>query len=556
MAAVLFGAVSCKDFLDRAPGDSMTAEELFAKIENAEQYLDNAYIYLPDFQYNTEDLTGRYKLGGCTDEIGFQQASGYALAPFDINIGSWNPQGFPMQRLWADYYRCIRRCNMFIKHYDLIPEELSAGGVTNRKERLLGEAYGLRGYYYYLLFRHWGGVPIITDVLDPGEVDELKAIRRATAEQTVEHIISDMEEAIKYLPTKHDDANYGRFTSIVAKVVISQVKLHWASPYWNRENDLGRWQDAADAADEVLTMAEENGHILAQKYSDLFNKAGIQSEVIWTKNSEHYECYWWDVYAMPLGYNAYNVDGPLQEAVDAFEMKGSGEVPVLGYEVKDGKEVQIINPLATDYNPKKPWDGRDDRFYSCILYHGAELQGRNIDISETGKDNINIGSIIRTNYFTNKYLDQNHNLVTHASWTYRRFAAMRTGELYLNLAECLNEVDGATSKVYWLVNEIRKRAGQPELPAGLDQGQMRERIRQERRVELMFENHRFWDVRRWMIAEEVDNGKVHRVEVDAEGNISYPIFQNRVFNPAKHYLFPIPQLEIDKNNNLEQNPNW
>lgn len=545
--------VSCTDFLDRAPGDSMTAGELFSKIETAEQYLDNAYCYLPDFQYNTEDLQGRYKLGGATDEIGFQQASGYQLSPFDINLGSWNPQQFPMMRNWKDYYGCIRRCNMFIKHYDLIPEELTTGAATNRKERLLGEAYGLRGYYYFLLFKHWGGVPIITDVLDPGNVESMKGISRASAEETINHIIADMDEAIKHLPAKHDDANFGRFTSLVATIVKSQVKLYWASPYWNRDNNLSRWEDAADSANEALKMAENNGHILARFYSDLFNKSGIQSEVIWTKNSEHYECYWWDMYAMPLGYNAYNVDGPLQEVVDDFEMKSSGEVPVLGY---DANENQIINPNASDFDPSKPWDGRDDRFYSCILYHGATLQGRKIDVSPNGKDDINIGSINRTQYFTNKYLDQNHNLVTHASWTYRRFAIMRTAELYLNYAEALNEYDGPTARVYALVNTIRKRADQPDLPTGLNQEQMRERIRHERRIELVFENHRFWDVRRWMIAETVDNGKVHCAKVAADGTITYPVFQNRVFDPSKHYLFPIPQTEIDKNRNLEQNPGW
>ncbi len=546
-------SVSCQDFLDRAPGDNLTEEEMFSKIETAEQYLDNAYVYLPDFQYNTEDLTGRYKLGGATDEIGFQQGSGYPACPFDINLGNWNPNRMPMERNWKDYYGCIRRCNMFIKDYDLIPEDLSAGAESHRRERLLGEAYGLRGYFYWLLFKQWGGVPILTDVLDPGNVESIKGIKRASAEETLQQVLNDMDEAIKYLPVKHDDANFGRFTSLVANVVKSQVKLYWASPLWNPDNDPERWEEAADACREVLKMAEDNGHVLALSYSNLFNKAGLENEVIWTKNSEHYECYWWDVYAMPLGYGAFNVDGPLQEMVDEFEMKGTAEIPVLGY---DEDNNQILNPLATDYDPAHPWDGRDDRFYSCILYQGAMLQGRPIDISAKGKDDINIGSIIRTNYFTNKYLDQNHNLVTHVSWTYRRFAIMRTAELYLNYAEALNEVEGATPRVRELVNVIRRRANAKELPAGLTKDQMREKIRHERKIELCFENHRFWDVRRWKIAEIVDNKTVHRVKVDEEGNITYPVFQHRVFDASKHYLFPIPQSEIDKNRDLEQNPNW
>ena len=400
-----------------------------------------------------------------------------------------------------------------------------------------------------------GGVPILNSVLDPGNVESLNGIKRASAEEIVNQILSDMDEAMLHLPEKHDDANFGRFTSVVAAVVKAQVKLYWASKYWNRDNDTARWEDAAEANREALNMAEKAGYILAPTYTEMFNKAAISSEFIWTKNSEHYECYWWDFYAMPLGYNAYNVDGPLQEIVDDFEMKATGKIPVTGY---NADNTQIID-VTSGYDPEHPWEGRDDRFYSCILYNGAMLQGRPIDISANGKDNINIGSIIRTNYFTRKYLDENHNLVTNASWTYRRFAIMRTSELYLNYAEALIEMGGASNleRAKELINTIRRRAKCViEIPSGLTQEQLRAKVRQERRMELVFENHRFWDVRRWMIAETVDNKTVHRVAVDADGKITYPVFQKRVFDPARHYLFPIPQTEIDKNRALEQNPGW
>ena len=136
MIILLLGAclVSCeKDFLDRAPGDNLTKEELFSNIETAEKYLNNAYIFLPDYQYPTEDLTGRYKLGDATDEGGFQQGYDYQACPFDINIGSWSPNRMPMERNWSDYYGCIRRCNMFIENYHLVPEEISNGAPSSRR---------------------------------------------------------------------------------------------------------------------------------------------------------------------------------------------------------------------------------------------------------------------------------------------------------------------------------------------------------------------------------------------------------------------------------------
>ena len=190
-----------------------------------------------------------------------------------------------------------------------------------RKERLLGEAYGLRGYFYYLLFRQWGGVPRITTPIDPGDEAVMKSIKRASAEDTVKGIVDDLEEAAKHLPAKHDDTNFGRITSLVAKVAISQVKLLWASPLWNPEGGPdhdARWEAAATAAKDAYDLALENGHVLEPNYANLF-KNTIPSEYIWTKNSVISECFFWDYYHFPTGFGgAYNVEGPLQEMIDAL----------------------------------------------------------------------------------------------------------------------------------------------------------------------------------------------------------------------------------------------
>lgn len=551
---LLFIVVSCTDFLERAPGDNLTEEELFSNIETAEKYLNNAYIWLPDYQYPTEDFVGRYKLGDATDEGGFQQGYDYQACPFDINLGSWNPNRMPMERNWSDYYGVIRRCNKVIANYGLIPEEISGGTPTNRRERILGEAYALRGFYYFMLFKQWGGVPIILNALDPGDVSSTQGIKRATAEETLDQVLSDLEEAKTHLPVEHKDGDFGRMNGLICTILESQVKLYWASEFWNPEHDMDRWDDAVEYTNKAFNMALECGHALAQDYSNLFITGWeSQSEVIWVKNSNKWECHWWDVYAMPLGYGAFNVDGPLQEFVDCFEMKESGEIPVLGY-TADNR--QIVNPKAYDYDPLHPWDGREDRFYDVILTHGMQHQGRAIDISETGKDNLQYGPCIRTNYFNRKYVELNHNLYTDAGETYRRFAIMRMAELYLNYAEALNETEGPTGRCIELVNTIRRRANVKEIPSGLSKDEMTERIRHERKIELCFENHRFWDVRRWKIAEVVDKGTFHKVYIDADGNISYPVFQNRVFEAPTHYLWPIPQGEIDKNRLIEQNPGW
>ncbi len=559
-AAIFFTCVltllSCeKDYLERTPSDFINAEEVFTNIQNAEAFLNNAYTFLPDFQRSTEDDGGRYKLGAGTDELGYQQSSFVTQTPYDFNNGNWNAESFPLQRLWFDYYSAIRRINVFLANYDLIPQEVSSG-ASGRKERMLGEAYGLRGFYYFELFKMWGGVPIIEIPLEPGDRESVY-LPRNTADEVVTFIQEDLARAAELLPARHDDSQFGRFTQTVARSLASRVSLYYASSYWNNTNDPARWTDAAARSRDALEYAERNNYTLSvtasanrEAYERVFLELN-NPEVIWAKNSGDSESIWWNYYGFPLGYGGWYVDAPLQEMVDAYEMK-NGELPVLGYQPSGA---QIVNP-ASGYDPQNPYANRDPRFYQSILYHGAPWQGRPVNVAPGGADYVTIGAIQRVNYFTRKYLLESHNLFTGAGNAYRRFALIRLAELYLNYAEALNEAEGPTAAVYLAVNTIRGRVDMPPLPAGLTREQMRDRIRRERRVELAFEDHRFWDVRRWKIAEIVDNGPVHKVEVDANGRFTYPVFQTRRFDPTKHYLFPIPQSEIDKNPNMTQNPGW
>jgi len=569
-AFVLASLVWSCSYLDRDTGDTLSESELFSRMATAEGYLSNAYSFLPDFTCCTEDNAGRYNIGCATDELGYQQIEYGNASPYGINNGGWGPSAMPLQKTWTEYYQCIRRCNVFLDNYDRIPEEITTSGV-DKKLRLKGEALALRGYYHWLLFRQWGGIPVMRNRIEPGNLDAIANIARSSAQETVEAILEDLNASLDYLPVKHDDINYGRMTSVAVRAIISQVLLYWASPLWNPEGSSDykdRWKEAASAASSALQNALSNGYVLAPRYSDLFGNVAI-NEYILTKNSPLTECFYWDYYHFPAGYGGISsVEGVLQEMVDAFEMNKSGQLPVLGYN-EDG--TQIVNPKATDYNTNKPWVGRDPRFYYAIMCHGDALQGGYIDTSE-GSEARNASN--PTFYYIKKYTDTKHNLLKNFadySFTYRRFALIRTSELYLNVAEALNETEGPSARVIEYVNTIRRRAGcETEIKAGITKDEMRERIRRERRMELCFEGHRFYDVRRWDIASTVDNGPVHRVEVEVErdansekildknGNtiitkISYPVYQNRVF---KANLFPIPQSEIDKNSKLEQNPEW
>ena len=336
--SILISFASCDDFLDRDPSDRITEEEVFQKIQTAEEYLNNAYTFLPDFQTCTEDLGGRYKLGGGTDEIGYQQTAGVTQTPYDFNNGNWNAAQFPMQRSWTDFYACIRRANVFMSNYDLIPDEVSTGGTSNRKQRLLGEAYGLRAFYYFQLFTMWGGVPIVDKPIDLGETTGT-TLTRASASEIVDFILQDLETAASMLPANHDESQLGRFTQTIAKALASRLTLYYASQYWNPENDITKWQTAASTAKAAIDYAEQNGYRLADNYADIFS-ATVNPEVIWCKNSGGSECVWWNWYGFPLGYGGWYVDGPLQEMVDSYELAATGEILVFCY---DENDIQIFN---------------------------------------------------------------------------------------------------------------------------------------------------------------------------------------------------------------------
>ncbi|MNQ95874.1 SusD family protein [compost metagenome] len=220
------------------------------------------------------------------------------------------------------------------------------------------------------------------------------------------------------------------------------------------------------------------------------------------------------------------------------------------YEMTNG--LAITDP-SSGYNPQNPYVNRDSRFYQTIVGQGMTWKGHVVDVRPGGADLKTDHP--PTNYFLRKFMAEEINLFEGTNMKYRPWILMRLAELYLDLAEAQNEAAGPDQEVYNAINTIRKRSDMPDLPPGLTKVQMRERIRKERQVELAFEDHRFWDVRRWKIAETTDNRPIHYVSISASNVYSYPIRETRTFL-SKHYLFPIPQSEIDKNPKLTQNPGW
>lgn len=541
MAAVLMMCVTAcsKNYLDRKPSDLITEKEVFSNIENAEGFLNNIYNSLPNMFLPQSG----WGLGSATDET--NQASDNSASAADagnFNTGSMSPANFPMSNLWSDYYGRIRACNKFLANFALIPQDPN---YPQRRDRLRGEALLLRGYYYFELMRNWGGVPLLLDEKNPFDDPAGIYFKRNTIAEVTSSILADLKEAATLLPVTYAErpSNWGRASKMIAMALEGRVRLFYASPLYNPGNESSRWQDAAVACRAALDTAVMNGYGLYDNYSDIFTQY-FNREVIWSRGAPGpFGDGGIDREMNPRSANGYGNVTPLQELVDDYEMKATG--------------LPITDP-ASGYSAQKPYDGRDPRFYATILYPGCSWKGKVLD--PNGADAPRSGQIA-TNYWPRKYLLPSVDLFAGSGGSDRKWVLIRTAELYLNYAEAQNEATGPDQDVYNALNAIRSRSGMPAFSGG-DQTTLRAKIRHERRIELALEAHRFWDVRRWKIAEVVDNKTVHGVAVSGSGNVSYtyPVIEKRVFDAARSYWLPIPQSEMDKvasqNPGFTQNPGW
>jgi starch-binding outer membrane protein, SusD/RagB family len=322
----------------------------------------------------------------------------------------------------------------------------------------------------------------------------------------------------------------------------------WATGYANPAlisltgDRQARWKAAADAAKAVIDLTG-TGYTLHSNYRNLFiTNSYTLGEVIFARRmgaSNDFE-----KANYPVGYDlGQSGTTPSQNLVDAYEMK-------------DGSKFDWNNPL----HAAKPYANRDPRLNETILVNDTLFKGRKTEIWAGGKEGNGIQKATRTGYYLKKHVNENLNLLLNTTGV-QSWNLFRLSEIYLNYAEALNEYSAGHADIKKYVDLVRTRTGvvMPVLPAGLSQADMRERIRNEKRIEFAFEDHRSWDVRRWMIAPQALGVPLRGVEItkNANGTFTYkPVkVEDRVFTP-KMYLYPIPQSEINTSKGLVQNPLW
>ena len=618
ITALLVSGISCKqDFLNVQPKDKISSEATWADGALSEAFVFGVYSYLGYGGFEEQALAAY------TDEAMFTHA-GRNIERF--TQGSESASGLAWTSPtyeWGQMYKAIRAANIAI---DRLPTSTFNNDVL--RDKLLGEAYFLRAYYYHQLLRFFGGVPIVDK---PYGLNDDYAIARNTWAETVDFIVADLDKAAQLLDGK--STSPGRTSKLAAMALKARVLLYAASdlhdgptaiaksPVIAAESGLidliaypsgdrtARWQAAKAAAKAVLDVGQgyklnlgapvsaEDGRnnymsIALGGQSGVGDaSAGVElifqrshtalytEEDGWPLGGIHY-----GINNGPNGYHNWAGNTPIQQLVDDYEMM-------------DGSKFDWNNPVQK----AAPYDNRDPRFYATIMYDGAEWKPRPSDVAgldpvnqvQTGYYDNGAGGLIngidtresavenwngsRTHYYTRKFIDPNPALPDNQSnaqvipWPF-----IRVTEMVLNYAEAciaLGEEDEAKT---WL-NKIRFRAG---MPAITDVGQaLVDRYRNERRIELAYEEHRYHDARRWMIPAQTVGRGIKTINVIAKlkagrtplvpyrydktvYDYTYTVVDNtenetRVWND-KMYFRPISRDEVNKNASLngKNNPGY
>lgn len=469
--------------------------------------------------------------------------------------GSWNAISNP-DNIWGDSYRGIRTANQFLRNSQGYETIILRDTMTQAKldeyrmqcanlEWLRNEANVMIAYNYFELIKRYGGVPLVTQIY--GLNDEVN-LKRSSYDEIVHYIIAKIDTALPNLQEDwaiYNSASFGRITKGMAMALKSRVLLYWASPQNNTSNDLTRWQKAASAAKEVIDFGKYSLADYSTKFSGL---SGHQ-------NSEIIFCYMTGDNNIPETFNY-----PITTPGGRTGTCPSGNL-VDAYENSDGTPFSWSS-LAVG---EDPYANRDPRLKYSIITNNSVWNGRVIECFDGGADASGT-QVTTTGYYLKKFLTDKLNLelgqTAIHSWPLFRFA-----EVLCNYAEAMNEAYGPDADVFgdgktarWAVNEIRSKVKMPPVVA-TTQSAMRERIKHERRIELAFEDHRFWDVRRWgeQDATAALGGQLKGVHItkQSDGGFTYEprMVENRVFL-NKMMQYPIPQSEILKSDFIIQNTGW
>ncbi|MEX6689631.1 RagB/SusD family nutrient uptake outer membrane protein [Danxiaibacter flavus] len=577
LAFILSFASCAKDYLNKKPLDQFSSEDVWGDPALTEAFVNKIY---GDIGWGWD-----FNAGTVDESRSRQEAS------FDIGNCLVTPDNANNWGNWNGNYADIRACNIFL---DKVSEMTFDKALV---DRMTGEVTFLRAWDYHNLVSYFGGVPLVTKVY--GLNDDFN-IERSSYEDCINFIVSECDKAAALLPDVETGDNLGRATKGAALALKARTLLYAASDQHNptknqfltngfsnpellgykTDDKINRWTAAKNAAKAVMDMnlyglyqaVPAPGSSPADNYASIFtSKLPTQEDIFirFFNAAIGKGVNGWDV--TPNGWYGNGGVGAVNELVDSYEMS-------------DGTKFSRDNAAQA----KEPYKNRDPRFYGTILYEGAKWRPRPKDLQsldpvgvfQTGTwekwengQKVNVYGLDSRNSVANswnnntsgatmkKYIDPNVDIqVTYQDLTFRYF---RYGEILLNYAEACIEL-GQYEEAKTYMNMIRTRAGMPNIPASETGDALRQRLRNERRVELAYEGHRFFDVRRWLIADQAYH-TMHGVSVLYPLNPDHTTATIPQITPIeiqlgawldKCYFFPIARSEVNKNNKLVQNPGY
>ncbi|MDM8207548.1 RagB/SusD family nutrient uptake outer membrane protein [Bacteroides gallinaceum] len=611
---------SCEDFLDRQEDENLTFDEIWLSRNYVRQYWLNCMSFLPNFDGSFIGDSDPYL--GASDECTITYDRAYRY----INFGTWNASTVPYYKM-DSYYQGIRECNIFMQNVynctdpDVTKAELDKWYWQARFARAYYYFLMMCDYGPVFLV----GDELLDFTASTEELYRPRNTWEQCVDYVVSEMTEcDKADAVQ---RQYGETEYGLATKGTCRAVISRLLLYSARDLFNGNTlyrdlrnpetpdfpeqsgqnlfpqtyEANKWLKAADAAKAVMDLDIYSLYRAGNDnpYEDYYGITNVtwNSELIWT--NRYNNRYYWGINTVPAGVSGYGGVGPTQQQVDAYAMK-TGIYPITGYEsdgtpIADpasGYNVAAELELSTWNYPSSGWSlignynvtapnmykDREPRFYVTVFFGGNYwLAGSSsygpISFASGGNGNQS-HDYPKSGYLVNRFYDHTLNS-TQGNWGNITFPVFRLGEIYLNfiesVLECKNRGVALPSDYEDLAMEVwadlRDRAGLDPITdvyPNASTAQLIDLCRKERRVELAFERHRYFDTRTWMIAPETDGGPMYGMNTNATagGSTNTPeefwqrtVFETRVFN-NNHYLYPFSQRELDRNRLLVQNYGW
>lgn len=571
---------SCEEYLDKTEEADVTEKDVFTTFYTYQGFVETMYAQIINFQMIGNSVNWNYG-----DDVLLANPRNIQNGNYwGVIAGGGSQQymipesrmeyhvGFTHNRcVWFSSWHGIRLANLALEHLDDLKE-----ATSEERKFLEGQAYFFRGYFHWEIMKQWGGIPYIDHVISPSEEMEIPQLKFNEAS---EKVIADLKKAVELLPIDWNDTtvgkatygrNRGRLTKGIALAVLTQVQLFTGSPLMNgaftgnytyNENYCS---DASITAWEIIKMANQGIYELAswgKEYTELFKtdrrvSPGLSSEVIFQPPFYGQYSKWYiQHHVLPSMGGSTSYTSPTQNLVELFETTNG---------------LPIDDP-ESGFDPMDPWSNRDPRIYFSIMFDREKIvQGSDDDVAFAklytgGRDRAATAS--QTGFGIKKYIYNTFNKYDNR-WGSNGFCILptiRLAEVYLYYAEAVNEVfgpmgtaPGANLTAVDAVNIVRNRIGMPNVHSKFTGSKetFRERIRNERSVELVFEAKRRDDLRRWHIAHLDKYKDLYGCDFPEGWSYFKKDFIKSIVFEEKHYWFPFPTNQVTLYDGWEQNPGW